>query len=82
MRKICVVVGSRANYSSIASVMHAIREHRELELQLIVCASALIDRYGAVVELIEEDGYRVDARIAMLIRGKLQLLWRGLPGLD
>ena len=52
-RKICVVVGSRANYSSIKSVMSAVVEHPELQLQLIVGASALLDRFGAVVEVIE-----------------------------
>ena len=46
VRKICVVVGSRANYSSIKSAMRAIEAHPDLELQLVVGASALLDRYG------------------------------------
>jgi len=70
MRKICVVIGSRANYSSIRSVMRAIREHAELELQLVVGASALLDRYGSVVELIERDGFEPAARVHMLIEGE------------
>ena len=49
-RKICVVVGSRANYSSIKSAMCAIREHRDLELQIVVMASALLTRFGSVVD--------------------------------
>jgi UDP-N-acetylglucosamine 2-epimerase len=32
MRKICVVIGSRANYSSIKSAMRAIKAHPDLEL--------------------------------------------------
>ena len=56
MRKICVVVGSRANYSSIKSVMRAIQAHPDLELQLVVGASALLDRFGSVVEVIEKAG--------------------------
>ena len=36
MRNVCVVVGSRANYSSIKSAMRAIRAHPELNLQLVV----------------------------------------------
>ena len=70
MRKICVVVGSRANYSSIRSAMRAIDQHPELELQVIVGASALLDRYGAVVDLIEDDGFTVDARLYMLVEGE------------
>ena len=70
MRKICVVVGSRANYSSIRSVMHAITQHPELELQVIAGASALLDRYGSVVDLIEQDGFTIDARLYMLVEGE------------
>lgn len=70
MRKICVVIGSRANYSSIKSVMLAIQRHPALELQLVVAASALLDRYGAVVNLIEKDGFEPAARIYMLVEGE------------
>ncbi|MBR29836.1 MAG: UDP-N-acetylglucosamine 2-epimerase (hydrolyzing) [Spirochaetaceae bacterium] len=70
MKKICVVIGSRANYSSIKSAMKAIQDHSELELQLIVGASALLDRYGAVIRLIEQDGFPIAARVHMLIEGE------------
>jgi UDP-hydrolysing UDP-N-acetyl-D-glucosamine 2-epimerase len=69
-RKICVVVGSRANYSSIKSVMTAVRDHPELELQLVVGASALLDRYGTVLDMIERDGFEADERVYMLIEGE------------
>ena len=69
-RKICVVIGSRANYSSIKSAMLAIRDHAELELQLVIGASALLDRYGAVVSLIEKDGFVPTAKVHMLIEGE------------
>lgn len=70
MRKICVVIGSRANYSSIKSAMHAIRMHPDLELQVVVGASALLDRYGSVVNLIEKDGFKADAKLYMLLEGE------------
>lgn len=70
MKRICVVVGSRANYSSIKSALRAIDGHPGLELQLVTAASALLDRYGSVVDLIEADGFRVDARVHMLIEGE------------
>jgi UDP-hydrolysing UDP-N-acetyl-D-glucosamine 2-epimerase len=69
-KKICVVVGSRANYSSIKSAMRAIKAHPALELQLIVAASAVLDRYGSVVNLIEKDGFTPHARVTMLIEGE------------
>jgi UDP-hydrolysing UDP-N-acetyl-D-glucosamine 2-epimerase len=70
VKRICVVVGSRANYSSIKSAMRAIREHRELQLQLVVGASALLDRYGTALQLIEEDGFEPDEHVFMLIEGE------------
>ncbi|MBN2304977.1 MAG: UDP-N-acetylglucosamine 2-epimerase (hydrolyzing) [Anaerolineae bacterium] len=70
MRKICVVVGSRANYSSIKSAMRAVQEHPDLELQVVTAASALLDRYGSVVKLIEQDGFKPVAKVFMLLEGE------------
>lgn len=50
--------------------MAAIRDHKELELQLVVGASAVLDRYGAVVQLIRKDGFTPNAEIHMLIEGE------------
>jgi UDP-hydrolysing UDP-N-acetyl-D-glucosamine 2-epimerase len=70
MRKICVVVGSRANYSSIKSAMRAIKGHADLQLQVVAAASAVLDRYGQVVDLIARDGFTPDARLFMLVEGE------------
>ncbi len=70
MRNVCIVIGSRANYSSIKAVMRAVRAHPDLKLQLIVGASALLDRFGSVVDVIEKDGFRPDARVAMIVEGE------------
>jgi UDP-hydrolysing UDP-N-acetyl-D-glucosamine 2-epimerase len=69
-RKICVVVGSRANYSSIKSAMTAIKAHPALTLQLVVTASALLDRFGAVINLMRADGFESDAEVFSLIEGE------------
>jgi UDP-hydrolysing UDP-N-acetyl-D-glucosamine 2-epimerase len=70
MRKVCVVVGSRANYSSIKTAMRAVQEHPDLELQVVAAASALLDRYGSVVDLVERDGFKPSARVYMLVEGE------------
>jgi len=70
VKKICTVIGSRANYSSIKSAMRAIQAHPELELQLVCAASALLDRYGQVVNLIERDGFIVDEKLHILVEGE------------
>lgn len=70
MRKICVVIGSRANYSSIKSAMQAVQAHPDLELQVVVGASALLDRYGSLVEVVDKDGFTPMAKVYMLIEGE------------
>src|SRR5688572_19274002 len=70
MRKVLVVIGSRANYSSIKSVMRAVRAHPDLTLQLLVGASALLDRFGSVVDVIEADGFAADAKVTMIVEGE------------
>jgi UDP-hydrolysing UDP-N-acetyl-D-glucosamine 2-epimerase len=70
MRNVCVVVGSRANYSSIKSVMRAVREHPDLTLQLVVGASALLDRFGSVIDVIEADGFEANAKVTMIVEGE------------
>src|ERR1700754_1135787 len=70
VRNICIFIGSRAHYSSIKSVMRAVHEHPALRLQLIVGASALLDRFGAVVDVIEAEGFTVDARVTMIVEGE------------
>jgi UDP-hydrolysing UDP-N-acetyl-D-glucosamine 2-epimerase len=70
VRKVCVFIGSRANYSSIKSVMRAVQQHPGLRLQLVVGASALLDRFGSVVDVIESDGFKPDARVSMIVEGE------------
>ncbi len=72
-RKICIVLGSRANYASIKSAMEAIQKHPKLELAVVVGASALLDRYGSAVNTIEKDGFVPAARVYMLIEGETPL---------
>ena len=81
MKKICVVVGSRANYSSIKSAMAAIAAHPDLELQVVVAASAVLDRYGSVVDLIEADGFEPAARLFMLVEGETPVTMAKSTGL-
>ena len=81
MRKVCVVIGSRANYGSIKSVMLAVNAHPDLQLQIIVGASALLDRFGSVVDIIERDGFRPDARVNMIVEGETPVTMAKSTGL-
>ena len=64
---ICFVILSRANYSSIKSVMYEVKKSKSLDFKLIVGASAIIDKYGSVSDLIEKEGFKIDYKINNLI---------------
>ena len=69
-RKVCVVVASRANYGRVKSVMLAIEQHKNLELQLIVGASVILYRFGKAIDIIKGDGFNPDRVIYYVVEGE------------
>ena len=69
-RKICVLVTARPSYSRIRSALCAIQNHPDLELLLVVGASALLERYGNAIQAIEHDGFTPAARVYMVLEGE------------
>ena len=69
-RHVCVVINSRANYGRIKSVLCAIQERPDLELQLVVGASALLHRFGEVNKIIEADGFTPSATVYSIVEGE------------
>jgi UDP-hydrolysing UDP-N-acetyl-D-glucosamine 2-epimerase len=69
-RKVCVVVTARPSYSRVRTVLQAVKAHADLELQLVVAASALLDRYGNTIRYIEQDGFEIAARVYMVLEGE------------
>lgn len=69
-RKVCVVVASRANYGRVKYLIKAISESSDLELQLIVGASTLLERFGKAVNIIKKDGFFPDRTLAYVVEGE------------
>jgi UDP-hydrolysing UDP-N-acetyl-D-glucosamine 2-epimerase len=65
-----VVVASRANYARIKTLLQEVRDREDLELQLVVGASALLERFGTSVDVMERDGFKPDATIRLIIEGE------------
>jgi UDP-hydrolysing UDP-N-acetyl-D-glucosamine 2-epimerase len=70
VRKICVVVTARPSYARIKTVLEGVQSHPKLQLQLVVGASALLERYGEVVNIIRADGFEPDAVVYMVLEGE------------
>lgn len=80
-RKVCVVVNSRANYGRIKTFLRAAQDHPGFELQLVVGASALLYRFGEVVNIIREDGFEPNAVIHSIVEGETPVTMAKSAGL-
>ena len=69
-RKICVVVTARPSYARVKTALKAIEEHPDLELQLVIAGSALLDRYGNAISVIEEDGFNISEKVYNVLEGE------------
>lgn len=67
MRRIAIVVNSRANYARIKSVIEAVNQHKDLELILVAGASSLLDEFGNVLPHLQT--YPIVVKAFTLVRG-------------
>ncbi len=67
MRKICVFTGTRADYGLLQPLMRGIAETPGLELQVIASGMHLSPEFGNTYREIENDGFRIDARVEILL---------------
>ena len=70
IRSVCIVVASRANYGRVKYLSKAIEEHPQLKLQLVLGASAVLERFGSTRHVIEADGFKVDRSIHYMLEGE------------
>ena len=66
-RKICVVTGTRAEYGLLYWLMKEIQADDTLVLQVAVTGMHLSPEFGFTYKVIETDGFRIDAKIEMLL---------------
>lgn len=62
MRKVCVIVTARPSWAKLEPVCRALQARADVELQIVACASALLERYGRVVDVIQKD-YEIAAEV-------------------
>jgi UDP-hydrolysing UDP-N-acetyl-D-glucosamine 2-epimerase len=64
-RRICFVTGTRADYGHLYWVMREVQDDPELQLQVVVTGAHLCSAWGRTVQVIERDGFPIDARVDM-----------------
>jgi UDP-hydrolysing UDP-N-acetyl-D-glucosamine 2-epimerase len=70
LKKICVVINSRANYGTVKSVLRAASEHKDVDLQIVTNGAANIEKYGCVSDLMVKDGYFINESFDSLVEGE------------
>jgi UDP-N-acetylglucosamine 2-epimerase (non-hydrolysing) len=66
-RKVAVFTGTRAEYGLLYWLMKDIQTSARLELQVIVSGMHLSPEFGETWQLIEQDGFDIDAKVEMLL---------------
>lgn len=68
-RRICVVITARPSYSRVKTALEAMRDHPGIDLRIVLAASALLDRYGRVADIVRKDGFEVAAEVYSVLEG-------------
>jgi len=69
IKKICVVVNSRANYARVKSLLTEINKNKKLKLILVLGASATLYRFGEVHKIIRKDRFKIDEMLFSVVEG-------------
>ncbi|HVU88695.1 MAG TPA: UDP-N-acetylglucosamine 2-epimerase [Pirellulales bacterium] len=68
-RKVCVVLVDRANYGRLKPVMHAIAAQPGIDLQVVCSGTMVLERFHQPINVVREDGFRVDGEVYMELEG-------------
>jgi len=68
-RKICVVTGSRAEYGLLRGVIDEINKSPKISLQIVATGMHLSPEFGLTYQEIEEDGFKINRKVEMLLSG-------------
>lgn len=67
MKKVCIVTGTRAEYGLLVPIIEKIKNDSDLELQLVVTGMHLSSEFGLTYNQIENDGYKIDEKVEVLL---------------
>lgn len=80
-RKICFVITSEIHYARNKLVLEALRVRKDIDLQIVVGASAILPAHGNVLALLARDKFPCSARILMTLEGGTPLAMAKTAGL-
>lgn len=72
MARIAIIVTARPSWAKLEPICRALKAMPDVELQIMACASALLERYGRVVDVIRQ-GYTVTEEVWSVYEGETRL---------
>ena len=69
----CVLLVDRANYGRLKPVMHAIQDHQDLQLQVVVAGTMPLERFGRAMDIVRNDGFPIDGQVLMELEGSVPI---------
>lgn len=69
-RKVCVVLTTRGNYAKMKSVIEGIEVDGTLELQLVLGGMVVLEKYGRISSMLEEQGRKPARTINFVVEGE------------
>lgn len=69
-RKVCVVLTTRGNYAKMKSVIEGIEVDDTLELQLVLGGMVVLEKYGRISSMLEEQGRKPARTINFVVEGE------------
>lgn len=82
VRKICVVVNSRANYARIKSLLEEINKNKKFKLILVLGASAALNRFGALERIVNKDHFKIVDKLFSVVEGSELIAMAKTTGLS
>ncbi len=68
-KNITVVITNRASYGRIKPILFELKDHKNINLQIIAGGSLLLYQFGNAVEIIEKDGFKIHKKLNFNIAG-------------
>lgn len=68
-KKIAVVLVDRANYGRLKPIMYEMVKRPEIELQVVLSGTMMLDRFGPAKKIVIKDGFQINEEVYMELEG-------------
>lgn len=66
-KRVVVCLTSRGNYATLGSALHALDDHPDVDLEIIVAGASMVEKFGRLSEMLADDGLEVTSELYNLL---------------